>query len=191
MIPFRHPKDDIFLHKKRYRCPHDGYFGFDSIIFSGCHTYFNVTTRISESILCNLYLCIRPGLEYLKGRKIVTLETDAKHFLASCSCIAHVLRCVYQWTSASERYLWNCACGRFVSKILRLVSIFIVGLIMALNMRCDSECLSKCFSAVESEKYLNYIFLIEKQSDIFLQQILSILERSGNWIYPDGMAYSI
>lgn len=40
---------------------------------------------------------------------------------------------------------------------------------MALIIRCDSECLSKCFGAVESEKYLNYIFLIEKQSDIFLQ----------------------
>lgn len=85
-------------------------------------------------------------------------------------CIVHV-QCVIQ-----------CACGRTVSKIFQpdpVITVHVV-LIMAL----------KCLSAVESENYLSYIFIIKMHRDAFLQLPSSILEHSGDCIYLDGTPYA-
>lgn len=69
----------------------------------------------------------------------------------------------------------ECVCGRIVSKIFQPDPVLTVSVVLIMAL--------KCLSAVESENYLSYIFIIKMHRDVFLQLPSSILEHNDDCIY--------
>lgn len=103
-----------------------------------------------------------------------------QQFLASCLLMQStlVMLALRIWF-ASVPVQCACARRRILNNIYHPIPVSIVVLIMSLIIRYGNERSPKCFSAVESEKYLNYIFIIKMHWDVFSSDYWAFLSTAA------------